>query len=225
MAFLPADCNPWKDAEVRRALSPLAKLAQDLNVAIVLIRHWNKKEDSKAMYRGGGSIAFTGLARSVLAASIHPDGKDRVLAVVKCNLDKPASSLRYGITDSKNGDICIEWKGETMETADDLASTQPRTVSLGRKQRAIEWLKEKLAQGPVKSSDLWEWAKAEGISQKTYERARTQLGVVPKQTSDGWLSELTPDRQNVTPSGKQWDGASGDPLDLPEVQIGAKRRA
>ena len=75
------------DASVRRATTPLADLAQRTGCAILLIRHLNKQGDLKAKYRGGGSIAFTGAARSVLVVEEHPEQPGlMVLARVKSNL-------------------------------------------------------------------------------------------------------------------------------------------
>jgi hypothetical protein len=39
----------------------------------VLVRHLNKDSSLKAEYRGGGSIAFSAAARSVLIAERHPE--------------------------------------------------------------------------------------------------------------------------------------------------------
>jgi RecA-family ATPase len=58
--------DAWKDQDVRSVLGPLTKLAEQHQAAFTGIRHLNKSQDSRALYRGGGSIGLTGAARAVL---------------------------------------------------------------------------------------------------------------------------------------------------------------
>ena len=73
MAYLGDGVKTNDDHLVRRALEPLAEMAARLDAAVVAIRHLNKRAGDDAIYRGGGSIGFTGLARSVLAVGRDPD--------------------------------------------------------------------------------------------------------------------------------------------------------
>src|SRR2546423_10139990 len=65
-AYLPADVNAWRDTDVRRVLRRLAKLAEKTGGAVVAVMHLNKQAEAPALYRVGGSIAFTAGARVVL---------------------------------------------------------------------------------------------------------------------------------------------------------------
>ena len=65
MAALSGSVNSYRDQDVRRALAPLARLAEETNVAMVVIRHITKGQGQKAMYRGGGSIGIAGAARGL----------------------------------------------------------------------------------------------------------------------------------------------------------------
>jgi len=58
--------------------------------------------------------------------------------------------------------------------------------------RAMEFLKEQLAAGPVRPTDLAVEARELGISEATLRRARTDLGVVVQKTghADGWELRL-----------------------------------
>lgn len=97
MAFLPPEVNSHRDQDVRRALAPLAELADDTGVAVVAIRHLNKSGGSNPKYRGDGSIGLIGAARSGLLVAEDPDAPDtrRILAPTKANLSEPAPSLAY----------------------------------------------------------------------------------------------------------------------------------
>ena len=58
----------YKDQDVRQILGPLAQLAEELQVAILVIRHLTKAGDHPSIYPGGGSIGIIGAARSALLA-------------------------------------------------------------------------------------------------------------------------------------------------------------
>ncbi|HYB19021.1 MAG TPA: hypothetical protein VEF71_26625 [Streptosporangiaceae bacterium] len=60
----------------------------------------------------------------------------------------------------------------------DLATTSDRT------ERA-EWLRERLADGPMRSKDLEQEAVEHVFSKRTYERARRQVHVRPEQLPTG----------------------------------------
>jgi RecA-family ATPase len=84
-AFMHGDPN--KDSDVRKALTPLAEMAQRTGVAVVVVRHFNKNVDTRALYRGGGSIGIIGAARSALAVAQHPN--DDELRVLVPQTSKP----------------------------------------------------------------------------------------------------------------------------------------
>ena len=44
VAYLGKEINSWNDQHIRRAMAPLSQLAHQTGVAIVLIRHLNKKK-------------------------------------------------------------------------------------------------------------------------------------------------------------------------------------
>jgi len=109
MAFLSGDVNSHRDQDVRRALAPLAKLAEETGAALVVVRHLNKSSDGNALYRGGGSIGIVGQARSALLVARHPeDDRRRVLASLKSNLAEPAPSLAFTFTEAANGAVRVE---------------------------------------------------------------------------------------------------------------------
>jgi hypothetical protein len=73
MAFLSGRHNAHKDQDVRRALAPLAGLAERTGVAVAVVRHLNKATGGNPLYRGGGSIGIVGAARSALLVAKHPE--------------------------------------------------------------------------------------------------------------------------------------------------------
>lgn len=178
MAYLGGDVNSHRDQDVRRALAPLAAMADRLRVAVLVIRHLNKSSGGPAIYRGGGSIGLAGAARIVLAVGTDPEDETRrVLAPVKANLSAPSPSLAYRLVEAP-GAVRIEWLGASRVTAG-----QPLAVPADEDERsaldaATDFLSERLADGqPVEVKPLLREARDAGHSDKTIRRAAKRLGV------------------------------------------------
>ena len=60
MAFLGAEVNSYRDQDVRRAFAPIAKLAADRGLGVLVVRHLNKGSGGNPPYRGGASIGIIG---------------------------------------------------------------------------------------------------------------------------------------------------------------------
>ena len=90
-AFLSGSIDSWKDHGIRRALAPLARIAEELDCAILVVVHLNKQRGGDPLYRIGGSIGQVGAARSVLGFGRDPDDPDgdrgrlRLLGHLACN--------------------------------------------------------------------------------------------------------------------------------------------
>lgn len=198
MAFL-AGVDSHNDQSVRRALHPLAKLAESSGAAIVVVRHLNKGSGAKALYRGGGSIGIAGAARAVHVVAIDPDdesGQRRLLAPVKVNIAiKPPTMAYRLVSDERYGCARVVWDGTVAATADELVNIEPAE---DRQERvtAVDFLCEALAHGERRTKDIEEEAReAHGISERTLTRARKTLGVRahqlttgPKGRNEWWLS-------------------------------------
>ncbi|WP_084361534.1 AAA family ATPase [Herbiconiux solani] len=73
-----------KVADVRRALDPLASLAQEMEVAVIAIMHFNKGAGSVSD-KLSGSHAFRDVSRSVLLFATDDETGQRVVSVDKSN--------------------------------------------------------------------------------------------------------------------------------------------
>jgi RecA-family ATPase len=119
MAFLSGKAN--YDQDDRKALTPLARMAESTGVAMLVARHLNKQQGGKAIYRGGSSIGIIGAARSGLVVETYPDDKDlRLLATSKSNLAMKADSLTYTIVTADNDTAKVAWVSTTNLDADDI---------------------------------------------------------------------------------------------------------
>jgi RecA-family ATPase len=130
-AFLGPDIGSLNDLMIRRALKPLAELAAATAAAFILIRHLSKGSVGKqAAYRGLGSIAILGAARTAFLVAKDPADADlRVLACTKNNLAAFPPALGFRLT-AADGIAKIVWTGPVARTADDL-------VQAGRQGQAV----------------------------------------------------------------------------------------
>jgi hypothetical protein len=176
VAFLEGGVATHNDQGVRRALLPLARLAEKHACAVWLVRHLNKQGGARALYRGGGSIGLLAACRSgwLLAADPRQPGR-RVLAQVKNNLGPPQPSLAFEVKTCPGVPPVLNWLGETALTADDLLSGSPR--SQPERDRACALLAELLRPGPQTARAVWGAAVAQGLSKRTLQRAREKLDV------------------------------------------------
>lgn len=71
-----------KDAAVRGALAPLAALAQEEQLCVLVVAHLNKSTAGNLLNRISGSGAFGAAPRSVLAFARDPDDPDGSKAIV-----------------------------------------------------------------------------------------------------------------------------------------------
>lgn len=180
MSYLDPDINSNNDQQVRRALMPMVGLAEETGAAIVLLRHLNKSSGGSALYRGGGSIGFVGVARSGLIVARDPDDPTRVvLASNKSNLGPPPPSLNYRLVGCENGAARVEWEGHSIHTADTLVKNPENDGENTAHNEAVAFLRELLLPGvPYASREVWKQANEAGHARNTVLRAKNTLGVV-----------------------------------------------
>jgi hypothetical protein len=177
IAFLPPRVAANVDQQVRKVLSPLAMLAARTGCTILLLRHLTKMRTSRALFRGQGSVGIIAAARMGLFVAPHPElPDDRVLAVSKSNLAARPPALGYRVIKTASGQPAIEWTGPLDLTADGLCRRKVITAVKAR-DRAIDWLRRELANGPRKSAELHASAAEVGIPEKTLHRAKEQIRV------------------------------------------------
>jgi hypothetical protein len=217
MAYVPSKVDSHRDQDIRRVLAPLAALASETGVAVLVIRHLNKTEKKNYLYRGGGSIAIIGAARSGLLVARDPDDPDGqrcVFASTKANLSQLAESLTYTI-ESVSGIPRIAWGDASSHTAESLLVVQEddkeKTSAL---EEAKHFLSKMLASGPQPATDVQKEAKQAGISAITLRRARIALGIEPKKSGQPrdekqrWLWSLP---QHIAPLLAGWVGTLDRP--------------
>ncbi len=173
--------DTYKDSEVRSLLVPIQMLMERHRATCIMVRHLTKNGGDNMLYRGGGSIAFIGLARTGLAVVKDPfDETQCVFAHIKSNLGKYAPSLNYSISsDEEQGDErpYVVWGAESSLSSNNLlAPASPRKPASTR-QDMLRILKEHYPEA-LSPMDLSE-----------------ELSEVPISTIRGTLKRLTEDGQ------------------------------
>jgi Bifunctional DNA primase/polymerase, N-terminal/AAA domain/Primase C terminal 1 (PriCT-1) len=188
-SFLGASVDLHRSNETRPILDGLSRIAEHQNCAIVIVRHLSKGIGGSAIYRGLGSIDLTGAARSELLVATDPtDSARRILAHAKSNLGRQGDSITYTIND----DGTLLWGLASELTADALLMAPPTEEARKPVTEAKEFLTEVLANGPQKSIDVQEQARARGIKDATLRRAKEALEIVkrPAGFGESWCLEL-----------------------------------
>jgi hypothetical protein len=189
-AFLKAGTDYFRDPDVRRALlRPLAALAEETGAAVLGICHLNKRTDeSGALNRIGGSVAYGAAARSVLALGFDPDNPERrLLAPAKCNYSKMPGTVAFTIGDGGR----VEFEPNVIDIGADeiLQRRDPGQAAEG--DFAAEWLIGQLKGAPVELQDLLQAAKKESISRPCLFRVRKKVGVVSRVSGFGRFKSST----------------------------------
>ncbi|GAB4140303.1 MAG: hypothetical protein Tsb0016_07400 [Sphingomonadales bacterium] len=206
-----------RNAETRNALAPLVSLSQQLDAAIIGITHHSKSTQGRdPVERVTGSIAFGALARIVLTAAKvedpQPGQARRMLVRSKSNIGPDGGGFGYDLALAETGGIetsRVLWAGEIHGSARELlGQADAPSDGPGRpddaRSDAKNWLIEMLDDGPVETRVLKAEASDAGLSWRTVERAKAELGIerdrksVGNRGEGGWLWKL-PNSQHRQP--------------------------
>lgn len=196
-AYLSGKIDSYRDMDIRRALMPLAKLAEETGVAIVGVVHLNKSTGSTVMTRINGSMGYAGTARVVMLAGVDPDDETeerRVFLVGKSNVGRKPAPLAYrimsvalsqGIESSR-----IDWEGESAQTATTLlegGSSAREAERAGKEKATVEWLERLfIDQRELTQREIAQRFRTEcGRSEATLHRLGEQLGVQKRRIGFG----------------------------------------
>jgi len=199
MAHLGRRVDPFKDASLRQALSPLSRLADELRLIVILVCHLNKRSEGDIISRIGGSVGLSGAARSILLASDDPSGEEsgRVLIHAKSNLGPLSDAQRYRIGSAMvkgNNRIIptskIVWGEHVHLSAHDVLNPQqPKGKEPIEMKEAMEWLNQFLERGPQPAAKVFSEGRRVGLSSTTIKRAKQRLEILSRKGEfhTGWM--------------------------------------
>lgn len=176
------------EQEVRAAFSPLAKIAEKFEVAIVLVTHYNKSKDAENIQRVGGAMGIVGAVRVAWSfGEDKSDGKMKMLPL-KANIAPNTGGLEYKVVGTEveiNGQFenigRIEFGESSHSTIDATLKTQTKDTVVPLYQQCMEWLKEHLSDGePKLQTEIAMSAAAMGYKADTLKTACDKLGTIIK---------------------------------------------
>lgn len=205
-----------KNSEVRRALQPVVTYAARTGSAVLGISHFTKGTAGRdPTERVTGSVAFGALARLVMVTAKGEDGS-RLLARAKSNIGPDGGGFAYALEVANVDGVettRIRW-GEALEgTARELLGNA-EVVQESPRESAAQWLADMLSGAEVPVKTLRTEANAAGLSWRTVERAKAEIGAIAERISVGndgagrWYWRLPDKTANPTTNygglGKNW---------------------
>jgi len=182
--------NENSNADVRSVLKRLQRLADKTGVAFVLIQHTGKSSKSHAQQKVLGSTGIVAACRTVWGVFVDPDDKEvRLFAPVKVNVGYNHTAVSYRI--SSGGKVEILDDSISDMTADDIESAQQaarreaRNRTPSKRDECAMWLWGILSDGEKPVNQIYELGKAQGYSERTIDRTKTELEVGSKRVGFG----------------------------------------
>ena len=184
-AYLGGGMDMNRANEARDMTKKLGALAEKTKCAIILIGHMNKASGNKAAYRGMGSIDFFAVARSVLLVG-RVEGESNTRAVVQIKNNLAAFGHPKAFALSEDG---FKWLGDYEITVDEvLGGITPKANKMEQAKQMLRELAE--TQSAVLSNEIFDRANELGISKRTLENAKKELGVQTRKINNAWYWEL-----------------------------------
>jgi putative DNA primase/helicase len=219
-SFIGGRVDSDKDNKVREVLQPLAALAQELNIAVVVVVHHRKSSgDGTADDKVLGSIGFVGLARSVLhVAPVDELDKDRrALVQGKTNFGQRCSSLEYRIQGTP---ATVKWSADPIDIGADELLSVSRGDSRGKRSpgpkpakrdAAEETLRGILTGKRMRVTEVMDQMKQAGFSVPTIQRAANAADVHREWDDSGCWYWSLPDLSQVF---EKWTESDTQPENL-----------
>lgn len=184
-AYLGGGMDMNRANEARDMTKKLGALAEKTKCAIILIGHMNKASGNKAAYRGMGSIDFFAVARSVLLVG-RVEGEPDIRAVVQIKNNLAALGHPKAFALSEDG---FQWLGDYEITVEEiLGGIAPKANKMEQAKQMLRELAE--TQNMVLSNEIFDRADESGISKRTLENAKKDMGIRAKKINNSWYWNL-----------------------------------
>lgn len=184
-AYLGNGMDMNRANEAREMTKRLGALAEKTKCAIVLIGHMNKNAGNKAAYRGIGSIDFFAAARSVLLVG-RVEGEENIRAVVQIKNNLAPFGHAKAFELSEDG---FRWLGDYEITVDEiLGGIAPKANKFEQAKSLLRELSDE--HNIIQSNEVMRIAGEHGISRRTMENAKKELGIRAKRINNSWYWEL-----------------------------------
>jgi DNA polymerase len=182
--------DSYRDTDVRAVLGPLKELAEELEIAVVTVMHFNKKIDiTNTLLRVSNSMAFVGLPRHAYGVVADPDNMRKLFVRAKNNdaAESDNGTLAFHFdtrevgTDPKSSKPIrapfVVWEpGYVDITATEAMQAASESKSPGERDKAKRFVQDMLAGGQkIPANEIKAAAEANGLSWRTINRAKDEL--------------------------------------------------
>jgi hypothetical protein len=187
VSFFDREHSTYNNQDVRDAIDPLAAIAAEFGLTIVLVLHLNKSESREMAGRIAESHGFQAIARTVLAFGPDPDEEAEDEDEES---DGPAGLCR-------------------VQADDLLLSASDRTVH----RDVSRWLAEYVGDRWVQSTEVKTASKAQGFAWPTVKRVRQANGYRSRRYDEHWW--VAAERTKGTPEDQEAHNGKGSPTPIP----------
>lgn len=179
-SMMESGLDPNKQADVRRLLNPLLRVAQDTDSTIICVNHWKKQGDRiSAMI--SGSMAYRDTARCVWA--VLTDGESRYVKIDKYNRSpKQGATYQFDIASveipgwKRSVGAVVNWRESAADAEDILSSAASPQQQNASAEMAVEWLTQFFSDTPVSTwKTIRVRAAEDGFTEKQIRDARIML--------------------------------------------------
>jgi putative DNA primase/helicase len=182
-SYIGGKIDANQDNEVRAVLAPVARLAEQYSVAVLIVAHRRKAGGDTADDTALGSRAFTGIARAVWHLSRDPNNKARRLLLAgKQNLSEEPDGMAFTICGNPPA---VQWESDPVQmNADDaLADERSPGPEPEKREAAAAWLRELLAGREIEANEVQRQAKEAGLAWRTVRRASGEIGIIKEKNA------------------------------------------
>jgi hypothetical protein len=163
------------EEEVRSILTPLAGIAEELDIVVITVGHLNKSQAADPLQRIMGATAFVGVARSLYLFGPEQDSNSPYRHVISPLRGEMHDSLVYHtevvkqeFDDGKGGKVegkvvQVVWDGTSKQTGEDTTGSPVSKRELSRAREAGEDLKKFLLAGKRSARECSEYLKLNGF--------------------------------------------------------------
>lgn len=169
--FVPPGCVMGDRAAMRACMAPLVTLGEKYGTAFLIVCHTNKRKGAYGRDRISDSSDLWDIARSVLMLDWTEEEGVRYLSHEKCNYGPLQETTLFSI--GKSG--LIKSEGKTWKRDREYQLAEGKAVT--KREDAKTWIAKTLEEesGRLPLKELATLAERSGISDKTLERAKTEL--------------------------------------------------
>ena len=187
-SYVENDSDLQIAVKARKLMRRIGIWASTYDCAIVLIGHLSKRESSKDLYRGLGSIDMVASARSVLHVERDPSDRDvRIVKQIKNSLDTVGEDLVFEIRPETG----FRWLSRTaLQKSGTTIASVVEEIPKNKKERAAFLIKKMLTDGPVEAAEIRKTMLEYRIGEKTMNDAKKELGIKPFRKMRVWYWEM-----------------------------------